>query len=84
VDEASGVPRVIFEAIEGNRMGGATILLLSNPTKNEGEFFDAFHSKSKLYFTLKISSRNTPNAILGYKLFPGLCQRAEIEEKIEE
>lgn len=49
VDEASGVDDAIFEAIEGNRAGGAKILLFSNPTKTEGEFFESHHDK-KLQF----------------------------------
>lgn len=46
VDEASGVDDAIFEAIEGNRAGGAKILLFSNPTKTEGEFFESHHDKA--------------------------------------
>jgi len=36
VDEASGVPKEIYEAIEGNRAGSARLALFGNPTKNEG------------------------------------------------
>jgi hypothetical protein len=46
VDEASGVDDPIFEAIEGNRAGGAKILLFSNPTRTEGEFFVSHHDKA--------------------------------------
>lgn len=46
VDEASGVDDSIFEAIEGNRAGGAKILLFSNPTKTEGEFFESHNAKA--------------------------------------
>lgn len=46
VDEASGVDDPIFEAIEGNRAGGAKILLFSNPTRTEGEFFESHHDKA--------------------------------------
>ena len=56
VDEASGVEEDIFEAIEGNRAGGAHILLLGNPTQPSGTFFDAFHGKTDFYHTLHISS----------------------------
>ena len=84
VDEASGVPDVIFEAIEGNRAGGARIVMFSNPTKNEGEFYEAFESKAKLYRTMRISSEETPNAVSGQKLIPGLAERGWIEEKREE
>lgn len=81
LDEASGIEDVIFEAIEGNRAGGARTLLLGNPTRNEGEFFEAFHAKSHLYFTLTVSSEETPNVVQGEVVIPGLATREWIEEK---
>ena len=83
-DEASGIPDVIFHGIEGNRAGGAKIAMFGNPTKNEGEFFEAWHSKSELYRTITVSSESTPNAISGECLIPGLAEREWIEEKKEE
>lgn len=68
VDEASGVEQVIFDAIEGNRAGGnAWVFLISNPTRADGEFYDAFHSQSYKalgkagYFNVAISSLESPN-----------------------
>lgn len=84
LDEASGIPPVIFEAIEGNRAGGARIVLFSNPTKTDGEFFDAFHKKSQFYKTIRISSEETPNVVAGTEVIPGLAGRDWIEEKREE
>lgn len=84
VDEASGVPREIFEAIEGNRAGNAKLLLLGNPTKNEGEFFDAFNGKSQFYVGLTVSSESTPNALSGQDIIPGLAGKRWIDEKKEE
>lgn len=81
VDEGSGVPDLIFEAIEGNRAGGARIVIFGNPTKNEGEFYEAFHSKSNLYTTLRISSEESPNVVQGRNVIPGLATREWIEEK---
>lgn len=81
VDEASGVPPAIFEAIEGNRAGGARIVLLSNPTRTDGEFFDAFHAKADFYRTLTINSETTPNAATGTHAIPGLATREWIDEK---
>ncbi len=83
-DEASGIPDLIFEAIEGNRAGGAKILLVGNGTKNEGEFFEAFHAKSKYYTTFTVSSEQTPNVLAGREVVPGLATRAWVEEKREE
>lgn len=84
IDEASGVPDEIFEALEGNRAGGARIVLMSNGTRNEGEFFEAFTSKLELYFTLRISSEETPNVVRDEEVIPGLATRAWIEEKKRE
>lgn len=80
-DEASGIPDEIFEAIEGNRAGGARLAMFSNPTRTEGEFFAAFTSKSNLYKTLRISSEESPNVVEGKVVIPGLATREWIEEK---
>lgn len=74
VDEASGVLPVIFEAIQGNRAAGnAWVFLISNPTRADGEFYEAFHEKSKGtaddpgpmpaagYHNIRIDSRDSPN-----------------------
>lgn len=84
IDEASGVPRPVFEAIDGNRAGGASVLLFSNPTKTSGEFFDAFNSKAHLYTRVSISSEETPNVITGRRVVPGLATRQWVLEKREE
>lgn len=88
VDEATGVEQFRFDAIEGNRAGGAVpMLILANPTKTEGEFFDAFHSKISAYgggdpglgpFT--ISSEESPNFIEGKIVVPGMATREWIQE----
>ncbi len=85
VDEASGVPDTIFEAIEGNRAGGAKLVLFSNPTRVVGEFY-ASHSREKraLYKQIAISSEDTPNCIEGRKAIPGLATREWVEEKRRE
>lgn len=87
LDEASGIKPEIFEAIEGNRAGGARVVLFSNPTRTSGEFFDAFNAKSRFYSTHTISSEDTPNAMYGdadERAIPGLASRAWIEEKKDE
>lgn len=89
VDEASGVLEEIYEAVEGNRAGGAKIVLFGNPTQTSGEFYDAFGAKAEFYgpenealFT--ISSEDTPNVREGRDVIPGLATRAWVEEKKEE
>jgi phage terminase large subunit len=84
VDEASGVPEQIFEAIEGNRAGGARLLMFSNPTRTSGYFFDAFHTKAEFFERIAVSSRSTPNVVERRRVIPGLATFEWIEEKIHE
>lgn len=84
LDEASGIPQLIFDAIEGNRAGGARLIMFSNPTKNDGEFYEAFHGKSKFYNGITVSSEETPNVLAGRKVVPGLATVDWVEEKKEE
>lgn len=83
-DEASGIPREIFEAIEGNRAGGnARVLMASNPTKTDGVFFDAFEDPkvSELWHQVHVSSEETPNVVQGRDVIPGLASLEWVEEK---
>ena len=85
VDEASDVDEFVFEAIDGN-IGGcvmARVVMLSNPTRNLGRFFDAFHSKEASYRKLHWSSRNSPNVRAGRLVVPGLATREWIDSMIE-
>ncbi len=79
VDEASGVSDSIFEAIEGNRAAGARLVMISNPTRCDGEFFEAFHAKSRFYKCFHVSSRS----VIGMRI-PGLASADWITEKEEE
>lgn len=84
VDEASGVQDRVFEAIEGNRAGGAKILLVGNPTRNDGEFFRAFYTKRAFYHCIQLSSEESPNVVAGRTIIPGLCEREWIDTKKRE
>lgn len=84
LDEASGIPEPIFEAIEGNRAGGASVVMFSNPTQSSGTFFDAFHNSRQFWHTISISSAETPNVVEGRPIIPGLATRDWIEEKKKE
>lgn len=89
VDEASGVDDKIFAAIAGNLAGGnAWECFISNPTRNEGHFFETHHSLSADrigaehgYWTLAISSYESPNVTgeCGAAPIPGLATRNWIE-----
>ncbi|EYF00197.1 hypothetical protein [Chondromyces apiculatus] len=84
LDEASGIPDAIYEAVEGNRAGGARVLMLGNPTRVEGEFFRSHSDKREFYRTFTISSEESPNVREGRAVIPGLATREWVEEKRQE
>jgi hypothetical protein len=84
IDEASGVDRRIWEAIEGNRAGGASVCMFSNPTQTSGYFYDAFHENAGLWIRFHISSEETPNYRANKEVIPGLALRSWIDERQKE
>ena len=84
LDEASGIEEQIFEAVEGNRAGGAHLVMFSNPTKTSGTFFDAFNTKREFWHTIHVSSVESPNAKAGKVVIPGLATAEWIAEKRRE
>jgi phage terminase large subunit len=84
VDEASGVPDEIFEAIEGNRAGGAYILIISNPTQTSGVFYEAFTSDRSEWCLVHISSKEVADEVAAGK-FPrgtGLATPEWVAERL--
>lgn len=56
VDEASGVEDVIFEVGEGAMSTpGAKTLMVGNPTRTSGYFYDSHHRMREAWWTLKVS-----------------------------
>jgi phage terminase large subunit len=80
LDESSGIPDEIHEAIDGNRAGGARVLMISNPTRTEGRFFHAFHAGKDFWTPFVISSEDSPNVLAGCELIPGLASREWVDE----
>jgi phage terminase large subunit len=80
VDEASGVPRDVWEALQGIRAGGGKVLALGNPTQTSGWFYDAFHERRDGWDLDRISSRDTPNFVENRQVIPGLADREFAEE----
>lgn len=66
VDEASGVADMVFEVMKGALTGANFIVVYtSNPTRNEGEFFNS-QKDGAPYTSLKFSSRESPIVEEGY------------------
>lgn len=60
-DEASGVPEAVFEAAAGSMSGhSAVTLLLGNPTRSSGFFFDTHNRLSGEWTTFKVSCVDSP------------------------
>ena len=56
VEEASGVPNVIFETASGAlSTPGAKIIMCGNPTRSDGYFYDAFHSDRDKWHCITVS-----------------------------
>ena len=61
VDEASAVPEKIFEAAAGSMSGhNATTVLLSNPTRTSGTFFETQTRLAHLWWTRRWSCIESP------------------------
>jgi len=60
-DEASGIPEKVFEAAAGSMSGeSACTILLGNPVRGSGFFFDTHHRLSNTWKTLRVSCEDSP------------------------
>jgi phage terminase large subunit len=83
-DEASGIPQDVFDAGEGYMTtAGAKMLLIGNPTRPSGEFFDAFHSDRSSYSRISISAFDLPWAT-GEKISDRLAAHLTGEAWVED
>ncbi len=61
VDEASGVPEKVFEAAAGSMSGhNATTILLSNPTRSSGTFYESQTRMANSWWTQRWSCVDSP------------------------
>lgn len=82
-DEASGQSDANNRSILGNMASSqCRRVILSNGTRTEGFFFDAFHEPPDrhVHSTFQVSSLESPNVIAGREIYPGLADRLWIEE----
>lgn len=78
VDEAPGVDEAIFEALEGNRAGGARLGMFGNPTQVTGSFYNSHHRERDLFKTLHISSESAAKHGGG---IPGIARMDWVEKR---
>ena len=72
-DEASGIDDRLFVALEANLSGGGKFILIGNPTKADGYFFEA--NRSPAWDRHHIPSTASPNVVAGHRVIPGLVER---------
>ena len=61
VDEASAVPEPVFESAAGSMSGdSACTILIGNPTRNSGMFFNTHHKLSSDWKTYHVSCLDSP------------------------
>src|SRR5215467_2174516 len=63
IDEASGIPDVVFEVGMGAlSTPGAKVLMAGNPTRTSGVFYDTHHSLRSRWHTMHVSCLDVPRA----------------------
>lgn len=59
-DEASGIPEQVYEAAYGSMSGHTAVtILLGNPIRSSGFFYDCFHKMKDRWFTLHVNCQNS-------------------------
>jgi len=81
VDEAAGMPKLIWDAVAGLVVGDdCRMLAIGNPIEQAGPFWDACNSQS--WHHIRISCFEHPNVVEGREVIPGAVTRGWIEERI--
>jgi|WetSurMetagenome_2_1015567.scaffolds.fasta_scaffold00846_6 phage terminase large subunit len=63
IEEASGIPDIIFEVAMGAlSTPGAKVVLAANPTRTNGFFFDTHNKLRHRWHTIVVNSENVPRA----------------------
>lgn len=66
-DEASAIPEAVFEAAAGSMSGAnASTVLLGNPTRSSGFFFETHHRQAAEWWTRKVSCADSPRVSENY------------------
>lgn len=79
VTEASGIPSLIYEGIEGCLQNNSRLVLLHNPNFSQGEAYESM--KDPQYVSKRISAFESDNFILGKKMHDGLITPEEYQKQ---
>lgn len=83
VDEATGYPDELYEAVRGNMGGGGKLVGLSNATPQANWFVRAFQGDGN-WFRMRISSEESPNVLEGREVIAGLATLEWLQEMRED
>ena len=62
IDEASGIPQIIFEVAEGAMTGENTLVVMAaNPTRAEGYFYDSHHKNRWMWRCFQFNAEESEN-----------------------
>lgn len=63
LDEASGIPDIVFEVATGAlSTPGAILIMAGNPTRLSGYFHDSHHKNRADWWTIRVNSEDVPRA----------------------
>jgi phage terminase large subunit len=63
LEEASAIPEEVIELGQGIlSTEGSVVVMVGNPTRTSGYFYDAFHSQRDRWTTMHVSSEDVPRA----------------------
>jgi hypothetical protein len=81
VTEATGIPQLVFDAIEGNLQGNSRLVLVFNPNINTGYAADAMQSKE--FIKIHLNSLNAPNVIAKKIIHSGQVNYEWVKERVQ-
>ena len=62
IDEASGIPQIIFEVAEGAMTGENTLVIMAaNPTRLDGYFYDSHHKNRWMWACFQFNAEESEN-----------------------
>ncbi len=88
IDEASHMAENKAQAFAGNTLGGGSLMFLSQPTRNEGPFFDAFHGQREFWQLFHLDAEKIAQWHGDYQKrtrqrIPGVAETYKVEEARE-
>ncbi len=83
MDEAAGLPRVLFEGVVSLCVGeNNRVIAIGNPIEKSGPFYEACNSKT--WHHIRISCMEHPNVIQDKEIIPGAVSRLWVDEMVRD